>query len=212
MISRELVAVDAEFHSGLEALLLKDGSKQKSLYSYKEILLKLRLRCAQKLLSLRQDLLFLTKCVAEGLYLRYNKKKEKMMTNLIKMGVMFFFIVLFPYICESAEGIDTQVMKTEFQLIDANKDGFITSEEMQDYQERRFNKLDADKNGVHDAKEIESDKANISLMGDKNKDKTLTKEESSSQFKEYFQGVDANKDGKLSEEEYTTYWPVVAKF
>ena len=31
-IDRELVAVDAELHSDLEALLLEDGSKQKSLW------------------------------------------------------------------------------------------------------------------------------------------------------------------------------------
>ena len=31
-IDREVIAVDAELHSDLEALLLKDGSKQKSLW------------------------------------------------------------------------------------------------------------------------------------------------------------------------------------
>jgi hypothetical protein len=31
-VERELVAVDAELHSDLEALLLADGSKQKSLW------------------------------------------------------------------------------------------------------------------------------------------------------------------------------------
>jgi len=31
-IDRELLAVDAELHSDLEALLLKDGSKQKNLW------------------------------------------------------------------------------------------------------------------------------------------------------------------------------------
>ncbi len=31
-VDRELIAVDAELHSDLEALLLEDGSKQKSLW------------------------------------------------------------------------------------------------------------------------------------------------------------------------------------
>ena len=39
-VERELIAVDAELHSDLEALLLEDGSKQKSLWGinlYSEI-------------------------------------------------------------------------------------------------------------------------------------------------------------------------------
>ncbi len=110
------------------------------------------------------------------------------MKNLTKTGIIIFCVVFCGGINVFAQPADMQAIRPEFQKMDINKDGFVTSEEMQAYQAKRFNELD------------------------KNKDGKITPEESSSQFKEYFRQMDKNKDGKISEAEYTDYWKGIYYF
>ena len=139
--------------------------------------------------------------------------------NLAKTGIMFFCIVMLGCMNVLADQINVvagpinlQAMRGEFQKIDTNKDGFISPEEMQAYEAKRFNELDKDKNGVLDAGELKADKTGMFKNADKNKDGKVDQNESTSQFKEYFKNMDSDKNGRVSEEEFKTYNPVVIKF
>ena len=134
------------------------------------------------------------------------------MIILTKKGAMLICVVLFSCANALADPVDMQAAKTEFQKMDANHDGFVTPEEMQAYQEKRFNELDKDKNEVLDAKELEADKTNMFKGADKNNDGKVDRKESSAQFKEYFKEMDSNKDGKISETEFKEHNPIVIKF
>lgn len=116
------------------------------------------------------------------------------------------------YAFAASADIQPQPIKPDFQEIDTNKNGFITSPEMQAYQEKKFNEVDKDKNGVIDKSELNADETRALAKADQNKDQNITKSESLSQFKQYFNQMDANKDGQVSETEFKQYWPIVVKF
>ncbi|TAM37924.1 hypothetical protein EPN54_04710, partial [bacterium] len=102
------------------------------------------------------------------------------MMNAARCGIILFCSLFFTGFNVFAQPADTQAVKSEFQKMDTNKDGFVTSEEMQAYQAKRFNELDKDKNGALDSKELSADKTNMQLAADKNKDGKVTKQESDS--------------------------------
>lgn len=134
------------------------------------------------------------------------------MSNPLKAGILFCAVFLLCSGRACAEQAGIPQVKAEFQKIDANKDGYVTSEEMQAYQAKKFSELDKDKNGVVDAKEVKADNTQVMQKADGNKDGKITAQESSAQFREYFQELDANKDNKVSEDEYTDYWKWRMKF
>jgi Ca2+-binding EF-hand superfamily protein len=134
------------------------------------------------------------------------------MLNLAKIGIMFFGIILLGCINVLTQQIDLWEIGPDFQKIDANKDGFIASKEMQDYQEKRFNELDKDKSGAIDLTELEADKTKMFEKADSNKNAKVSQKEAAAQFNKYFNEMDTNKDGKVTEEEYKKYWPVTVKF
>ncbi len=144
---------------------------------------------------------------------RLKKRKEKMMLNSSRAVNLFFCIVLFSGVSAYAGQADMlAVIKPEFQKMDTNKDGFVTSKEMQAYQSGKFEKLDKDKNGVIDTKELEADNTKMLRGADKDKDNKITKNESTWQFSQYFKQMDKNKDDKISEAEYTDYWKGIYYF
>lgn len=134
------------------------------------------------------------------------------MLNLGEKKIVFFCIVFFGSVNVFAQEIDMPKTETEFQKIDANKDGLVTSKEMQKYQRGEFNELDKDKNGIIDENELKADEMGIFTEADKNKDGKVTRQESGLQFKEYFRQLDSDKNGKVSEDEYTDYWKLRMKF
>ncbi|MBP7836107.1 MAG: EF-hand domain-containing protein [Candidatus Omnitrophica bacterium] len=111
-----------------------------------------------------------------------------------------------------ADQAGAPLVKAEFKAIDANKNGYITAEEIQAHQDKNFNALDKDKDGAVDSREISADKTRILEKSDKNKDGKVTRQESSAQFREYFREMDADKDNRVSEDEYTDYWKMRLKF
>jgi Ca2+-binding EF-hand superfamily protein len=137
-------------------------------------------------------------------------RKEKMNKTLS----ILCCVMLLTHFCVFAANSDIQMqeVKSGFQLIDADKNGFITPNEMQAYQEKNFNELDKDRNGVIDRNELTADKSKELNKADQNNDQKITGAESASQFKQYFNQLDANKDGKISEDEYTDYWKLRWKF
>lgn len=134
------------------------------------------------------------------------------MMFFLKSAILVFYIVLFSNINVFAQQINVPPMDAEFQGMDANKDGFMTLEEMQAYQEKKFSELDKDKNGVIDKEELKADKTEMFKKADKNNDEQVTRKEAFAQFNEYFNQMDSNKDNKVSEKEYREYWPVAVKF
>jgi len=134
------------------------------------------------------------------------------MENLNKVKIALFCIILFSSFNLFAQQIDIPQTQAEFQKIDNNKDGLVTSREMQKYQKEKFDELDKDKNGVIDRNELKADKTGIFAQADKNKDGKVTRQEGVKQFKEYFRQLDSDKNSKVSEDEYTDYWKLRTKF
>lgn len=135
------------------------------------------------------------------------------MPNLSKVVILFFCIILFSGVSAYAGQADMlQVIKPEFQKMDTDKDGFVTSKEIQAYEAGKFEKLDKDENGVIDTDELAADNTKMFQNADKDKDSKITKDESASQFSEYFKEMDKNKDDKISEAEYTDYWKLIYYF
>lgn len=140
------------------------------------------------------------------------RRKEKVMTNSGLIVILLFSMFLSVETKAFADTSGTQPIAAEFREIDVNHDRALTLEEMQAYQEKKFNESDKDKNGELDAKESSADQTRMMGGADTNKDEKVTKEESASQFKQYFENLDANKDNKVSEDEYTDYWKLRIKF
>ncbi len=134
------------------------------------------------------------------------------MLNLSKITALFFCAVLFGSFFVLAQAADLEVIKPEFQEMDINKDGFVTSDEIQAYQAKKFEELDKDSNGAIDSGELAADKTKMFASADKDKNGKITKEEAGSQFSEYFKQMDKNKDEKVSEAEYTDYWKGIYYF
>jgi Ca2+-binding EF-hand superfamily protein len=139
-------------------------------------------------------------------------KKEETMLNLAKIGIMFFGIILLACVNVFTQQIDLREIDAEFKRMDANRDRLISAQEMQTYQEKRFNELDKDKNGSIDLTELEADKTKMLQNADNDKNKKVSQEEAAAEFKEHFSAMDTNKDGKVTKEEYKKYWPVTVKF
>jgi len=100
----------------------------------------------------------------------------------------------------------------EFSKIDQDRNGFISTDEMQAYQKDKFNELDKDKSGDLSAEELAVDRTKMHNSADKDSDGKVSQAESDSQFKEYFRQMDKDKDGQVSEAEYTDYWKLLYKF
>ena len=134
------------------------------------------------------------------------------MKNLAKVVFVIFSIMFFSGIKGFAQQADLPEIKSAFQKMDVDKDGFVSSSEMQAYQAEQFKELDKDKNGSISVDELEADKTKMFQKADKNMDGKVSSEESGLQFKEYFQQMDKNQDGKVSEAEYTDYWKLIHRF
>ncbi|MDD5692851.1 MAG: hypothetical protein PHP10_06760 [Candidatus Omnitrophica bacterium] len=126
--------------------------------------------------------------------------------NSTRSGIIIFCILFFSGFNLFAQPDDTRAVKPEFQKMDTSKDGFVTLDEMHDYQVKTFNDLDKDKNSTLDLKELEADKTKMYQEADKDKDTVVTPTESSAQFREYFRQMDRDRDNRISEIEYTDYW------
>ena len=126
--------------------------------------------------------------------------------NAVRFGIILFCFLFFAGFNVFAQPADTRAVKPEFQKMDTSKDGFVTPDEMHDYQVKAFNDLDKDKNSTLDLKELEADKTKMYQEADKDKDAVITPSESDSQFKEYFRQMDKDNDNRISEIEYTDYW------
>lgn len=129
-----------------------------------------------------------------------------------KKAVMVFCVILSGYFYTSAQQIDKPAAMEKFQEIDVNKDGFITSDEMQTYQKIKFDKLDTDKSETLDQKELREDKEQTFEKADKDTDAKISRQEAFAQFNDYFNKMDSNKDSKISENEFKEYWPMEVKF
>lgn len=134
------------------------------------------------------------------------------MVNLSKIAILFFSIILLSCVNVLAEQVNPDIINSEFAKMDTNKDGFVTSGEMQAYQFKTFTELDKNKNLNLDSKELASDQTKIHQKADKNGDGKVDIFESGSQFNEYFKQLDKNQDKKVSEVEYTDYWKIINKF
>ncbi|MFA4933035.1 MAG: EF-hand domain-containing protein [Candidatus Omnitrophota bacterium] len=135
------------------------------------------------------------------------------MLNYFKVVILLFIAVLFSCFNLFAEQQDeVDPITLEFQRMDADKDGYIVSEEMRMYEEQRFRELDKDKSGFIDSKELSSDKTKMYENADTDKDGKITKTESISQFTEYFKQMDKDNDNRITEEEYTDYWKGIYRF
>lgn len=134
------------------------------------------------------------------------------MSNLSKIVILFFCVILSGYVTVFAEQADLSLIKPEFAKMDADKDGFVTSGEMQSYQFKTFIELDKDKNGTLDPQELTADEIGLHQKADKNEDGKVDIIESNSQFNKYFKEMDKNKDKKVSEAEYTDYWKLIRNF
>ena len=110
-----------------------------------------------------------------------------------------------------AEGDNTHSAGKKFQEIDTNKDGFITSDELQAHQELRFNELDKDKNEVIDREELKEDKNKVFEKTDTDNDTKISRQEACDRFNDYFNSMDANGDKRVSEDEFEEYWPINLK-
>jgi Ca2+-binding EF-hand superfamily protein len=132
------------------------------------------------------------------------------MLNLTKIAVLS--IVLLSGTNLFAQPQNMSVVNPEFQKMDINQDGGVTSSEMQVYQAQTFKELDKDKSNALDSAELEADQTDMHKLADKNQDGKITLDESRSQFNEYFKQMDKNQDGRISEAEYTDYWKLIYKF
>lgn len=126
--------------------------------------------------------------------------------NPARSGIIILGIVFLAGFNVFGQAAGTQAVNPEFQKMDTSKDGFVTPEEMHDYQVKAFNDLDKDKNKALDLNELEADKTRIYRDADKDKDTVVTPTESSAQFREYFRQMDRDRDNRISEIEYTDYW------
>ena len=134
------------------------------------------------------------------------------MLNLSKIMVFLFCLILFSCFNLFAQSSDTAAVKPEFSKMDTNKDGFVSSDEMQAYQAKRFQELDKDNSGAIDQAELAADTTKMFKAADADKDSRITKSESSLQFSEYFKQMDKNNDNKISEAEYADYWKGIYNF
>lgn len=134
------------------------------------------------------------------------------MIKLTKILAILFCLMLFTclnafaQVCAEAQG------KPEFQKIDADKNGFVSSAEMQTYQGEKFKQLDSNKNGLVDSEELSGDNTVEYEGADTNQDGKISPQESESQFHRYFAAMDTDKDNQISIDEYTDYWKLRSKF
>jgi len=128
--------------------------------------------------------------------------------NLNRIVIMFFGVTLFGLSGVFAQQLDSQLATEKFQKIDTNKDGFVTSDEMQTYQKVKFDKLDTDKNEALDQEELKEDKEQTFEKANKDSDEKISRQEACDQFNDYFNSMDANKDRRVSEDEFEEYWPI----
>ncbi|MFZ5893872.1 MAG: EF-hand domain-containing protein [Myxococcota bacterium] len=87
--------------------------------------------------------------------------------------------------------------------MDTNGDGKVTLDEMRAGAKERFTKLDADKNGVLSATELNKNghPHRMMLRADANKDGQVTAAESVAAVDGFFKKLDKNNDGVLTGEE-----------
>jgi len=123
-----------------------------------------------------------------------------------KLAVLFLCFGLAVPANLFAQQADMQTMKEEFRKMDTDKSGFLTSEEMQAYEGRKFSELDKNNNGILEANELKADKAGMFIRADADKSGKVTRQRASFTFKEYFKFMDKNKDNKVSQGEYMDYW------
>ncbi|MDD4954935.1 MAG: hypothetical protein PHP17_02720 [Candidatus Omnitrophica bacterium] len=124
------------------------------------------------------------------------------------MSAVFLCLVLFGFSNASAQQIPPMPTKVEFQKIDTNKDGFVSSEELQAYQAKAFENLDKNKNGIVDKSELNEDKPKLFANADKNNDAQISQKEACDQFNEYFNSMDRDKDRRVTQSEFEEYWPI----
>jgi len=123
-----------------------------------------------------------------------------------KLAVLLLCFALAGLANVSAQQADMQTMKEEFRKMDTDKSGFLTSEEMQAYEGRKFSDLDKNNNGILEPDELKADKTGMFIRADADKAGKVTKQQASFTFKEYFKFMDRNKDKKVSQGEYMDYW------
>lgn len=129
-----------------------------------------------------------------------------------KLKIAFYCLAIFGAGNVAAQDADVIEEKTEFQSIDTNKDGFIATSEMDDYQVKYFNNLDKNIDGRIDTDEFAADKLGIFTDADTDNDGEISKQEANLQFKEYLKNMDSDNDNKISEDEYTDYWKIHKRF
>jgi len=132
--------------------------------------------------------------------------------NLSRTIIMFFGVILFGLSGVFAQQVGAPSIKADFQKIDTNKDGFITSDELQAHQTKQFNKLDKNKNGIIEKSELKDDESKMFEKADKNNDNQISQKEAFENFNDYFNSMDADKDRRVSESEFEQYWPINLRF
>ena len=134
------------------------------------------------------------------------------MINLAKVGIIISCIAFLGSVNSFAQPDQIQEINAEFQKMDQDQNGMVTPDEMQAYQQEKFNELDKDKSGDLDAAELTLDQTKMLQPADKDMNGKVSQEESNAQFKEYFQQMDKDKDSQISEAEYTDYWKLIHRF
>lgn len=89
-----------------------------------------------------------------------------------------------------------------FSSMDGNRDGSITSKETRTFQEKRFEVLDRDHNGVLEAGELAVDALGIFKNADGNRDGKVSRDEAYVRLKNDMDALDKDYDGKVSRQEF----------
>lgn len=98
----------------------------------------------------------------------------------------------------------TPSLATTFNQLDADKNGYITSEEVFAYFEPDHKRMDQNKDGVVSMEEWQSQPATFRDL-DSNKDGDLSHEELTQwRQREVIESKDKDKDGQVDSEEYET--------
>lgn len=105
------------------------------------------------------------------------------------------------------------------EMMDQNKDGELSTEEMKQFHANHFKSADANKDGTVDLSEFQimhekeakrREETKFKSM-DTNADGKLSVEEMNKRHTEMMTRCDANKDGKISQEEMKTCHPMPSK-
>jgi Ca2+-binding EF-hand superfamily protein len=88
-----------------------------------------------------------------------------------------------------------------FRMADTNGDGMISRAEATAAANKRFDMLDLNKDGVLTADEMSGPGGRMTMRADTNGDGKVTREEFLAQAATRFERVDANGDGMISQEE-----------